>query len=90
LAKTNRPPALRSLITKPDFYNTNSQVSSMYTDVFTDQVLTAQSWYHGYDADAADRIMGELIDSVVAGTEATEAISMAVRKVQQTFNSGSN
>lgn len=86
LAKTNRPPALRSLITKADFYSTDPQAGAIYMDVFTKQVLTAKTWYHGKDADAADTIMNEMIDNVVAGTgEVEAAINLAAIKVQQTI-----
>jgi multiple sugar transport system substrate-binding protein len=91
LAKANRPPALRSLITKPDFYNTDPQGGGLYLDVFTNQVLTAKTWYHGDDADVADGIMNDMIDSVVSGAGDVEsAINLAANKVQQTINAGDN
>lgn len=85
LSKTNRPPALRSLINKADFYENGSDANSFYMDVFVSQVLTSKTWYHGKDEESANKIMEEMVDSVNAGqNDIAEIISLGARKVQQT------
>ena len=78
LAKTKKPTALRSLV--------NEQIEDEDVSVFASQVLTARSWYHGEDANAAELIMGEMIDSTVAGEgKIEEIINLGARRVQQTM-----
>jgi multiple sugar transport system substrate-binding protein len=78
LTKTDKPTALRSLV--------NEQISGSDINPFAEQVLTARSWYHGQDANAAELIIGEMIDSVVNGeAEIEEAISLGAKRVQQTM-----
>ncbi len=80
LDKTKKPTALRSLI--------NEQIDDQEIGVFAEQVLTAKSWYRGNDPMAMERIMGELIEGVVAGRDKIEnLLSLAVRQVQQTIQS---
>ncbi|MFA6393582.1 MAG: extracellular solute-binding protein [Patescibacteria group bacterium] len=79
LAKTGKPPALRSLI--------DEMKEDEETGVFADEVLTAKSWYHGKDALAVDEIMAALIDDAATGTDKIEnLISQAATKVQQTVD----
>ncbi|MFH1522825.1 MAG: extracellular solute-binding protein [Patescibacteria group bacterium] len=79
LAKTKKPTALRSLV--------NEQIEDMDIGVFAEQVLTAQSWYRGVDSNAAELIIGEMIDSVSGGEENIEdIIRLGVKRVQQTIN----
>jgi len=78
LEKTKKPTALRSLI--------NEQVDDIDIGVFAEQVLTAKSWYRGVDSNAAELIIGEMIDSVVAGQDKIEnIISLGAKRVQQTI-----
>ncbi|MFA4833745.1 MAG: extracellular solute-binding protein [Patescibacteria group bacterium] len=78
LAKTKKPTALRSLV--------NEQIEDENVNVFAGQVLTAQSWYHGEDANAAELIMGEMIDSAVAGDgKIEEILNLGAKRVQQTI-----
>lgn len=78
LDKTQKPTALRSLV--------SDQVTNSDITAFAEQVLTAKSWYHGKDANGAELIMGEMIDSVVKGeAKIEEAINFAVQKMQQTM-----
>lgn len=78
LAKTKKPTALRSLVSE--------QIEDSEVKVFAGQVLTAQSWYRGEDANAAELIMGEMIDSAVAGEgKNEEIINLAARRIQQTM-----
>lgn len=75
---TGKPTALRSLIPK--------QLEDINLNSFASQVLTAKSWYRGQDAVAAEKIFGDMIDSVVQGLATPhEAIGLAVSKVNQTI-----
>jgi multiple sugar transport system substrate-binding protein len=78
LDKTKRPTALRSLV--------DTQKSDNDLGVFADQVLTAKSWYHGKNVQAAEDAIAEMIDSVLKDTTAKiqEIINTAAAKVQQT------
>ena len=83
LNTAKRPTALRELI--------NKQVDDMAIGVFAEQVLTAQSWYQGADANAMEKIIGEMIDSVVAGQDKIEnIINLGARRVQQTIDINNN
>ena len=78
LAKTKKPTALRSLV--------NEQLEDEDISIFASEVLTAQSWYHGEDANAAELIIGEMIDSAIAGEgKIEEIINLGARRVQQTI-----
>jgi len=77
LSKTKKPTALKSLIEK--------QSEDPDIGVFAQQLLTAKSWYQGDGAIEAEKIMGEMIDAVVAGlAEPEELITIAAKKVSQT------
>ena len=78
LDKTKRPTALRSLVAKQE---EDSDIS-----VFANQVLTAKSWYHGKNIQAAEDAIGEMIDNVTKfGTEKIqEIVNTGAAKVQQT------
>ena len=77
LAKAKKPTALRSLV--------EEQGEDQDIGAFAKQVLTAQSWYHGEGALAAETIIKDMIDEVISGQNTTEnAINLAARKVQQT------
>lgn len=78
LAETKRPTALKALI--------KTQEDDEYLHAFSQQTLTARSWYRGQDANAMEKIFQEMIDIVVAGkATAREAIRLAVQKVNQTI-----
>lgn len=78
LEKTKRPTALRSLI--------EHQLSQEYLDIFASQLLTARSWYRGYDSITANKIIAEMIDSVLNAPDQLEPIiNLAVGKLQQTL-----
>ena len=78
LDKTKRPTALRSLI--------EQQLSEEYLDVFASQLLTARSWYKGYDAKSAQKIMAEMIDNVVDNPDQLQAIAnLGASKLSQTL-----
>lgn len=78
LDKVNKPTALRALV---DEQKDNADIG-----VFAEQVLTAESWYKGQDAIAMEKMINEMIDSVVSGQAKIEdAINLAASKVQQTI-----
>lgn len=82
LDKTQRPTALRSLI--------EQQLSKEYLDVFASQLLTARSWYKGYDSEMANQVMSEMIDSVVSSPDQLESAAiLGANKLQQTLSSTS-
>ncbi|MDO8668278.1 MAG: extracellular solute-binding protein [bacterium] len=83
LAKTKRPTALRALI--------NDQLDDSEVDVFAEQILTAKSWYKGYDSAAAEKFFAEMIDGTVSGQDKIEnLINLTVSKIQQTVNAPPN
>ncbi|MFH1661602.1 MAG: extracellular solute-binding protein [Candidatus Falkowbacteria bacterium] len=78
LEKTKKPTAIRSLV--------KEQLDDIDIGIFAEQVLTAESWYKGEDSNAAEKIIGEMIDNSVSGKETLEeAIGLGARKVQQTI-----
>ncbi|MCF7794863.1 extracellular solute-binding protein [Patescibacteria group bacterium] len=79
LNNTNKPTAIRSLISEQELENPE-------LSIFANQTLTAKSWYQGENPQAMEEIMGDMIDSVV-NKESTlkEAINLAASKVQQTI-----
>lgn len=79
LEKTKRPTALRDLIDK--------QVDDNEIGVFAGQVLTSDSWYKGADANAAEKIINEMIDESAGDVtkSLSEVISKGAQKVQQTI-----
>jgi ABC-type glycerol-3-phosphate transport system substrate-binding protein len=80
LDKTKKPTALRSLVPQ--------QRTDDAIGVFTDQVLTAKSWYLGKNESAAEDAIKEMIDSVInnASEKIQDIINNAASKVQQTLN----
>lgn len=79
LDKTKKPTALRSLVT--------GQSEDFDIGVFAQQVLTAKSWYKGKDANAAEALMGKMIDEAVNNQSNIEsAIKNGADKIQQTVN----
>ncbi len=78
LEKTKKPTALRSLV--------GSQREDSEIGIFADQVLTAKSWYHGNDANAAETAIGEMIDNARQNIDGVlNALNTAAAKVQQTI-----
>ncbi|MEI7620461.1 MAG: extracellular solute-binding protein [Candidatus Falkowbacteria bacterium] len=79
LAKVKKPTALRSLI--------KEQREDPEIGIFADQVLTAKSWYRGYNAIAAEEAMADMIDgSIKDETKIPDAIGLAVSRIQQTLS----
>jgi hypothetical protein len=64
-------------------------VEDLDLSVFASQALTAKSWYHGMDAQAAERAMEEMIERVVIGSQTIrEAINWGQERVNQTMFAG--
>lgn len=79
LKKTNKPTALRSLISQ--------QKNDENIGVFVDQVLTAKSWYQGKNPQAAETAIGEMIDEANRNYEKLQDIlDFSASQVQQTIN----
>lgn len=77
LAQTNKPPALRALI--------EEKIENQELGVFSEQLLTAKSWYKGHNAIAAENYMKEMIDAAVLGqTNLSSLVNVTAQKVQQT------
>jgi multiple sugar transport system substrate-binding protein len=78
LSAAEKPTALRSLI--------DSQAEDETLGVFASQLLTADTWYHGTDADAMEKAFKNLADTILVGTtEEEKALSQAARVVSQTY-----
>jgi ABC-type glycerol-3-phosphate transport system substrate-binding protein len=77
LAAARKPPARRSLI--------SSQLEDDDLSVFANQLLTSKSWYRGKNAAVAEQAFLELIDAVIGGTPAEDAIGSAQNKVNQSL-----
>jgi multiple sugar transport system substrate-binding protein len=80
LEKTKKPAALKKLIP--------GQLNDDEIGVFASQVLTAKSWYHGKNPQAAEDAISELIDNTVKNVDGKlqEIINGAAAKVQQTID----
>ena len=64
----------------------NEQLEDDDIDIFVEQVLTSKSWYRGADSNAAELIINDMIDSVVAGQgKIEELIILGARRIQQTI-----
>jgi len=78
LSKTQNATALRSLI--------DGQKEDPNIGLFADQILTSHSWYRGADANAAEKIIKEMIDDVIVGqSPIADIIETGAKKVQQTI-----
>jgi ABC-type glycerol-3-phosphate transport system substrate-binding protein len=79
LASAKKPTALRSLVAEGRLDED--------LGVFADQVLTAKTWYHGYNALSAETAISDMIISTVNDeTKIQEAMNLAAGRVQQTLN----
>ena len=80
LDKTGKPTARRSLI--------KEQSENPELAIFTEQLLTAKSWYRGADSNAMELIFKEMIDNVITGqSDLQGAVYLAASKTQQTIRS---
>jgi len=80
LDKTNNPTALKSLI--------NEQLEKRDIKVFADQLLTAKIWYIGKDYNAAEVIIGDMIDQALFSDskQLPRIMQNAAGKIQQTIS----
>lgn len=79
LNKTNKPTALRSLITKQSEENEEIRV-------FINQLLTAESWYRGINPEAAENAFKIMIREAVIGAQPLmNAINTAASRINQTI-----
>ena len=77
LDRNKKPTALRSAAL------INKQLADEEIAVFADQLLTAKSWYHGYNSTGAEEAFAEMINSVLAGhLKPMAALKQSVLKVQ--------
>ncbi len=65
------------------FYQTQLQDPELGTPA--KQLLTARSWYRGYNPRVADNALLDLIRRVTTGTDITQALNFAVQQVSQTL-----
>jgi ABC-type glycerol-3-phosphate transport system substrate-binding protein len=77
LDKTGRVTALRSLI--------DEEVANDKLNIFANQLLTAKSWYRGFNPQAAENALKELIENTREGADFNQALNIAVQKIQQTM-----
>ena len=79
LENTNKPTAIRSLISQQELNNPE-------LSIFANQTLTAKSWYQGDNPQAMEDIIGDMIDSVNKNeAEIQEIINLAASQIQQTI-----
>jgi hypothetical protein len=77
LTQAGKPTALRGLI--------NTQLNDEDMGPFVEQVLTAESWYRGADADAMEKALNDFADGVLAGIDPYELIEQTAQIIQQTY-----
>ena len=78
LTTSTKPTALRGLI--------NDQLTNADLEIFANQLLTAESWYHGKDAGVVESTLVNLIDNTLAGTnEPRVLLREAQNKINQTY-----
>ena len=78
LAELKKPAALRTLL--------KDQIQDEEIGIFADQVLTARTWYKGYNSAAAEKAIAEMIDTAIVNTDEAkiqEALNLGASKVQQ-------
>ncbi len=74
---TKKPTARRALI--------NEQINDEDLNVFVSQVLTADSWYLGKDANIVDTAFNEMIDEALTGLELKKVVGDGQSKVNQYY-----
>jgi multiple sugar transport system substrate-binding protein len=80
LDKNKKPTALRSAKI------INQQLADEKIAIFADQLLTARSWYKGYDPTGAEKAFAEMINAVNSGTlDTPKAVKQAVEKINSTI-----
>lgn len=78
LKKTLKPTALKSLI--------EEQINDLDVGVFAEQVITAQSWYHGNDVKKVEEAFEEMINLAAKHElDIEDILKQGASKVQQTI-----
>jgi len=81
LDRFNKATALRSLIEK--------QKADQDTKAYAEQLLTADSWYEGYDIDLAEQYTKEFMDKVLSGDISLKsdeaAFNTFIARIQKTY-----
>lgn len=78
LEKTKKPSALRSLVV--------TQKEDTEIGVFADQVLTARTWYKGYNPFLVETAFADMINSAVSNPEKImDYMNLAAQKISQTL-----
>ncbi len=79
LDKTKKLSAIRRLV--------EFQKQDLDVGPYVEQVLTAKSWYKGNDSNASEKIIQDMIDTVIDGTaDINEVIQLGAAQVQQTID----
>lgn len=79
LEKTKKPTALRALVAE--------QRQDDEIGIFADQVLTSKSWYKGLNPEAAERALGDMINSARENIDKImDTLNTGASRVQQTIN----
>ncbi|MDD5749407.1 MAG: extracellular solute-binding protein [Patescibacteria group bacterium] len=81
LEPNKKPTALRSLV--------NQQLADPDTAVFASQVLTADSWYNGYNIEVAELYLKETIEGLLSGEMILDrdgsVLNLFVNRINQTY-----
>lgn len=78
LSASKRPTALRELI--------QEQLNDNDLNIFASQLLNSQTWYSGYDYNAAEIYIQDMIQRVLKGEDPKLSINLAVQRVRQTLS----
>jgi len=79
LSHNSKSPALRETV--------NQKLQEPTPSPFVKQALTAESWYHGLDAETAESIMLDMIHAINQGSfsNITELVRRTVSRLKQTY-----
>ncbi len=81
LSKSNKVPALRSII--------EEEIKKPDASPFVKQAPTARSWYHGYNASAAEKLLKDMVTTINNGLPADKVerlVKQTAERITQTFN----
>lgn len=79
LAVTHKPTAHKALI--------NKQLDDIELGTFAEQLLSARSWYTGYDVFAAESVFADMINTVAQNSDVdiNQLLRLSAQKLTQTF-----
>jgi len=72
-----RPTALRSLV--------EAQIQNDTLNIFASQLLNSKTWYTGYNVNAAEEYVKEMINRVLDGENPAQSLNLAASRIQQTL-----